>query len=117
MDVRQLVGLVLAIAGVLWLLVISRGSDEVGSSSLSGAQNSGQPFLRWLNAVAEKLPNRFLPGVILLILGALLLLPWNSVFGSDSTAPCCPPGALAGYLVVVLRAGLDPGASIRLNDS
>jgi hypothetical protein len=102
MDTRQLLGLLLVIGGALWLVALGRRSKEE-RTSFSEAGTSPQPRVRRLKAVAAGLPNRSLLAVILLILGALLLVPWNNVFGSsDSTAPCCPPGALSGSAIVMV---------------
>ena len=102
MDTRQLLGLLLVTGAVLWLVAMGRRSDEE-TASVSEAGNSPQPRIRRMPAAAG-LRNRSLLAVILLILGALLLVPWSTVLGSsDSTAPCCPPGALSGSVIVDRR--------------
>ena len=83
MDTRQLLGLLLVVAGALWLLFKGRRSAEQASDPSLNAGSSG-------------FRNRSLPGLILLILGALLLVPWGNVFGSP--APCCPIGAQSGQI-------------------
>lgn len=105
MDTRQVLGFLLVLAGLLWLFAIRRRSDEKALSESPDAPNSDQGWSRSLNSVAERLPNRFLPGVILLIIGALLLVPWNNVLGSQESGPCCPPGAQSESEFVMVASG------------
>lgn len=99
MDTRQVLGLVLAITGVLWLFFIGRGSAEDGSIPLSGGLNSGQRLVRWLRALSDELSRRWLPGVVLLIVGAAFLV-WATWFGAPD-GPCCP-GVVSGSVVVTV---------------
>ena len=84
MDGLQIAGLVLVVAGVLWFFVVGFLKEPIGAATLTKSSNPFTAFLEWLAKLVDKLPNKYLPGVVLIAFGALLLIPWGDFLDNDT---------------------------------